>query len=355
MFASQLQRLTAPGASPGFDQAMKAPPIVRGVSEPSGARAFTEPRFGYTLNQVPVQLQRTPAVVQRQVQQASPPASAPPAGASHPPGACDQATTGHSDAQEIIAQARAAAIQYVNQAIPIVMHGIHEAPSTWNGMIARELLDRHFHCPTRENMEYILATLRDIAAQLPTASLDCLAGEHGGRGEHFTHTEDFGAGRLYRGFFQDLPPVRAGTLVTLVGQLLGLPLGYNRHDPAYNDFSGVSPGLMINNPYAYGYFVDAAAGHELVPEPPGGVTCRPPEASQPPPSYPTPQSTASPEACSSQGRITSRQVVVPPPPARPHVFHLSSPADGEIYEELHDRGGRRFICVRGRRIDQTWE
>ncbi|HTQ29768.1 MAG TPA: hypothetical protein VMI53_01030 [Opitutaceae bacterium] len=363
MFASQLQRLTAPGASPGFGQAMKAPPIVREVSESSGqpsgadARTFAEPRFGYTLNQVPVQLQRTPAVVQRQVQQASPPASAPPAGVSHAPSACDQATTGHSDAQEIIEQARAAAIQYVNQAIPIVMHGIHEAPSTWNGMIAQELLDRHFHCPGQEDMEDILTTLQEIRARLPTVSLDCLGSDRECNPRlhsHFTHRPDLSAGLLCPGFFHDPQSVRAGELIALVARLLPRPFSCTRHDSCYNDFVGVGHSLMIYNAYSYGYFSTAAAGHELVPEPPGGVTCRPPESSQSPPSYPRSPSSTRPELCSSQGTVTGRQIVVSEPAKQAHVLTSSSAIDGDIYEERIDHSGRRFVCDHGRRIDQSW-
>jgi hypothetical protein len=268
--------------------------------------------------------------------------------------ACDQATTHVSDAPAIIEQARTEAIQYVNAAVPVVMHGLHERPDSWFGMIARELLDRHFHCPTQEQLDYILMTLQEIGALLPTVEIDCFGSEHGLLGEHFTRSMDFTRGMLYAGFFHDPQPARAGTFVTMVAQLLSRSQSYNRHDSRYNDFIRTGPGLMMNNSYSYGYFSTAAAGHELVPEPPGGVTCRPPEPDQPPASSPPSTSSAPPAACYSQGTPTSRQIVIPRPPKRAHVLTTSSDLDGDIHEERIDHDGRRFVCDHGRRVEQRW-
>ncbi len=196
-----LNRKPAVGPS-GLLQRINTPAALHGPTSTDAASPVPEPRFGYDLSRVPVQLQRTPAaVVQRQTQTSAPtsqtqtPSS--PASVSSLDQDCDQAATA------VIEQARADAIYFIDAAIPIVMHGLHDAPTTWNGMIARELLDRHFHCPTRENMEYILTTLRDIRALLPTEIIGCLTGEQGRTREHFALDETYSAGRLYRGFFRD--------------------------------------------------------------------------------------------------------------------------------------------------------
>jgi hypothetical protein len=337
----------------GLLQRKNTPAALDGPTSTDAASPVQEQLFGYDLSRVPVQLQRMPAaVVQRQTQTSAPtsrtqtPSS--PASASALDQDCDQA------AMAMIEQARTDAIHFIDAAIPIVMHGLHDTPTTWNGMIARELLDRHFHCPTRENMEYILTTLRDIRALLPTEIIGCLAGEQGRTGEHFALDDTYLTGRLYRGFFRDASEVCAGTLITMVGQLAGLPMSYNRHDPGYNEFTRIGAGLMTNNPYSYGYFSAAAAGHEVVSEPPGGVTCRPPEPEERTLSATATTLSSPPMACYSQGRETGRDIVVPPAPARPYVLTSTTAWDGDIGTERVDNRGRRFVCVHGRRVEQSW-
>jgi hypothetical protein len=344
-----LNREPAAGSG-GLLQRKNTPAALPGPTSTDAASPIQEQRYGYGISRVPVQLQRTPAaVVQRQTQASAPTSQAQtPAGASALDQGCGQA------AAAIIERARTDAIHFIDAAIPIVMHGLHDPPTTWNGMIARELLDRHFHCPTRENMEYILATLRDIRALLPAEIIGCLAGEQGRTGEHFTLDATYSAGRLYRGFFRDAAEVRAGTLITMVGQLAGLPMSYNRHDPGYNEFTGIGAGLMTNNPYSYGYFSSAAAGHEVVSEPPGGATCRPPEPGERTPPETATTSSPPPMACYSQGTETDRDIVVPPAPARPHVLTSTTAWDGDTGAERVDNRGRRFVCVHGRRVEQSW-
>jgi hypothetical protein len=271
--------------------------------------------------------------------------------------ACDPATTHVNDAPAIIAQARVDAIQFVNAAIPMVVNGLRAAPDSWEGMIARGFLDRHFHCPTREHLEYILTTLQEIGARLPTVSLDCLRNDHEcgstpqTHGSHFARSSDNTAGRLCPGFFHDPQPARAGTLVTLAAELLQRPFHCNRHASCYNDFTRIGSGLMMNNAYSYGYFSSAAGGHEVVPEPPGGVTCRPPEPSQ----SLEPQPAAEQASCVSQGTHTGRWIVIPPPPAPAHVLSGTRGANGEIQDERIDRQRRLFVCDNhGERINQSW-
>jgi hypothetical protein len=276
--------------------------------------------------------------------------------------ACDRATTHVNDAPAIIEQARADAVQYVNAAIPVVMHGLHERPDSWFGMIAGELLDRHFHCPGQEDLEDILTTLQEVLTRLPTVNLDCLGSDrqcNPRRTSHFTHRGDLSAGLLCPAFFHDSQPVQAGELIALVARLLPQPLECSRLDSCYNDFARFGHSLMIHNAYSYGYFSTAAAGHELVPEPPGGVTCRPPEPGQQAPnqsssSYPPLPSSTQLAFCYAQGTATGRQVVISQSSKQAHVLTASSAVDGEIYEERIDRHGQRFVCDHGRRIDQRW-
>jgi hypothetical protein len=275
-------------------------------------------------------------------------------GAPYVARACDHATTGRNDADAVIEHARNDAVRFVNDALAEVNEAL-QRPQSWRGFIGGSRLERHFHCPQAEHVTYIRSILRELAAALPNEIFRCVAGNTPGCNRHdrahFGPLEDqAGHGALCPSFFGDPSEIQAGELIALMARLLGQSTSCPRQDGCYNDFRSTGPGSMMHDFYAYGYFSASAAGHEVVPEPPGGVTCAPQQAPAAPATAAMPAAAPPPSPCHAGGRITSRFINVPAPPERPRV---AAPGDANLFEERRDARGL-FICVNGTRIDQTW-
>jgi hypothetical protein len=86
-------------------------------------------------------------------------------------------------------------------------------------------------------------------------------------------------------------------------------------------------------------------------------SCGPREQPEPPPANPR---THTPEPCPANSTVTTRQVVLAPPPRHPYVFDSSGSnpfeeADdaGRVFEERRDARGE-FVCRVGERINRSW-
>lgn len=262
---------------------------------------------------------------------------------------CDRRTARVTDPAGIIEGARATAITWTNAVIPMI-GAVITTPESWQGTIAAEHLDRHFHCPSNDEMDRIRTTFQAIGAILPRIPLRCtndaaLCGPrvHQAPVPLMANYEVL----LCPEYFTMSANLRAMNMILRAANMLGRHGECYIEQRCYNDFS-VPASTMIGNGTTYGYFAAGATNARNYPWP-ATIPCatRQP-ATRPQAPLPQPQA-----LCQDTGRITSRTIVFPPPPGRPHVQIGSGPADGILLEERRDAFGN-FVCDRERRISQSW-
>lgn len=294
-----------------------------------------------------LQRQAAPGGTGRGTEQTPPTVSAQPR--QHPD--CDRRTSGVADPEAMIEQAKAVAITWTNTVIPMI-GAVLTAPESLQGTIASEYLDRHFHCPSDEQLDTIRTTLQAIGALLPHLPLRCtnsatLCGTNVA-GAPNPLLSDLQLGLCPEFFTLFSTNLRATNMILRAADLLGRAQKCNPTEPCYDDFS-IPASVMVVNSYSYAMFArDVVVGSRQAR--PAAIPCTPHQ----PATRPQEDSLSQPQRlCQEAGRPTSRTIVSPEPPRRPFVQVGSGPAGGRLLEERHDASGN-FVCDRGRRIDQTW-